>query len=172
MRKLNLIIFVMFAGMFFTGVSLTSAYGQSALDQLQDMQNTGVTFDGSDGERSGMDIYVEPTSGNIPEPPEPEPVEGYTDYSVDTTTTTTDDGSSYGSDSSSDSDYSSSDDYSSGSDYSSDSSSDDYSSGDDYSFGSDYSSDSSGSDYSTGDDYSSGSEDSSYEDRSGSESAD
>lgn len=57
----------------------------SAYDQLQNMSNTGTTFDGSDGERSGMDYGMTPSSGNIPEPPPPTPVYGESeDYTSNT----------------------------------------------------------------------------------------
>lgn len=39
-----------------------------AMDQLQDMENTGVSFDGSDGKRSGMDIDLTEVEVAIPEP--------------------------------------------------------------------------------------------------------
>lgn len=39
-----------------------------AMDDLEGMTNTGTTFDGSDGQRSGMDIDFTPTTTNIPEP--------------------------------------------------------------------------------------------------------
>jgi hypothetical protein len=46
-----------------------------AMDDLKDMSNTGSSFDGSDGQRSGMDIAVSPSSGNIPEASAPQPVD-------------------------------------------------------------------------------------------------
>lgn len=48
-----------------------------AYEDLEGMRNTGVSFDGSDGERSGMDINVSPSYGNIPDVPAPTPVETY-----------------------------------------------------------------------------------------------
>lgn len=47
-----------------------------AIDQLQGMTNTGITFDGSDGQRSGMDINVSPSAGDIPVPT-PSPAGNY-----------------------------------------------------------------------------------------------
>ena len=44
------------------------AEDSSAYDQLQNMQNTGVTFDGSDGQRSGMDVDLQTTEVPLPEP--------------------------------------------------------------------------------------------------------
>ncbi len=63
-------------GIAITGLAMTTAaYAGDASDQLEGMSNTGVTFDGSDGQRSGMDINVSPSGGNIPEVPEPTPVD-------------------------------------------------------------------------------------------------
>jgi len=58
----------------------TAVADDSALDQLQGMRNTGVTFDGSDGERSGMDVWTTPSAGEAPAVPEPTPVEPVQTY--------------------------------------------------------------------------------------------
>lgn len=74
MKRGALLLLAIF-GVFLASAAVAFAEDDSALDQLQDMQNTGVTFDGSDGNRSGMDIDVQPVTGVIPEPPAPTPVE-------------------------------------------------------------------------------------------------
>lgn len=61
-------------GLFVIAILLSSAVcplasAGDAMDQLQGMSNTGTTFDGSDGRRSGMDIdFVEVEGPEIPEP--------------------------------------------------------------------------------------------------------
>jgi hypothetical protein len=60
-----------------TGIAMaTAACAGDALDQLQGMSNTGKTFDGSDGQRFGMDIDVSPSAGNVPVPT-PSPAGNY-----------------------------------------------------------------------------------------------
>jgi len=48
---------------------------QGALDQLEDGTNTGTLFDGSDGSRFGTDTGIGGSSGDIPDVPEPTPVD-------------------------------------------------------------------------------------------------
>ncbi len=49
-------------------LSASQLMAGEAMDQLQDMENTGVSFDGSDGRRSGMDIDFTDVEVSIPEP--------------------------------------------------------------------------------------------------------
>ena len=53
---------------FLCGLSYSVVFAEGAMDQLENMENTGVAFDGSDGRRSGMDIDFTDTTVEIPEP--------------------------------------------------------------------------------------------------------
>lgn len=78
-----LIVFMCIASLCFA-----DAYGD-----LEGMRNTGITFDGSDGERQPMDTWGTPSAGDIPEPPPPppppEPSVPQTQYVEDNNVTTT-----------------------------------------------------------------------------------
>jgi hypothetical protein len=74
-------VYAVIVGVAITGIAMaTAAYAGDAYDQLQGMSNTGVTYDGSDGARSGMDINVSPSYGTIPEVPAPTPVDTGSSY--------------------------------------------------------------------------------------------
>ncbi len=116
--KKNMWVVFLCLGVLAMAVPCASAEDDSALDQLQSIGNTGVVFDGSDGQRSGMDIDATPVLVPTPEPAAPvepesapvqndpvetesvpaavedtpsvEPVSPDTSVSVDTTTYTND----------------------------------------------------------------------------------
>lgn len=46
-----------------------------AFDELEEGTNTGTLFDGSDGDRFGTDTGIGGSSGDIPDVPEPTPVD-------------------------------------------------------------------------------------------------
>jgi len=70
-------VYAVIVGVAIAGIAMSTAACAGAYDELQGMSNTGVSFDGSDGQRSGMDINVSPSYGNIPDVPAPTPVETY-----------------------------------------------------------------------------------------------
>lgn len=64
----KLFVVLMCLGFLMMVVAPVFAQEDSAYDQLEDMNNTGETFDGSDGQRSGMDIDLETVEVPLPEP--------------------------------------------------------------------------------------------------------
>lgn len=72
--KKNVWIALLCLVVFAAALPFAFAEDEGAFDQLQNMDNTGETFDGSDGNRSGMDIDLETVEVPLPEPT-PEPVE-------------------------------------------------------------------------------------------------
>lgn len=74
--KLFLALLLAFAVVFAASmVGVSPAVAQSAKKQLDSIGNTGKVFDGSDGKRSGMDINVKPSGGNVPNASPPARVE-------------------------------------------------------------------------------------------------
>jgi len=73
----NMKAFVSCAGIIVALICAGPAFAEDkAIDQLQGMTNTGITFDGSDGQRFGMDINVSPSAGDVPVPT-PSPASNY-----------------------------------------------------------------------------------------------
>lgn len=73
MKKITMNLFAVMA--LLSVIACPASIASEAMKQLEDMKNTGVTFDGSDGQRSGMDFdFVNSVDIQIPEPTA-EPVE-------------------------------------------------------------------------------------------------
>ena len=62
------VISIVMAAAFLVIVSGAAVFAGDAMDDLEDMKNTGETFDGSDGQRSGMDIDIDRTGDESPAP--------------------------------------------------------------------------------------------------------
>ncbi|NLV32512.1 MAG: hypothetical protein GXY47_15325 [Acidobacteria bacterium] len=69
----RIVLFALMAALL--AVPSSPLLAQGALDQLEDGTNTGTLFDGSDGSRFGTDTGIGGSSGDIPDVPEPTPVD-------------------------------------------------------------------------------------------------